>query len=122
MDHLRPRHRRALLCCFMHSVRRRDYSQGAAKQVQSVTAQEALDHVSEAIKASVNLPDPRLDGSGKIALEITRQTKGYKKEDPETKHQKALPPSVYRHILRKVLSNLANSKSHLLCGAFFFSS
>jgi len=103
----------------MHSLRRGDYARGAPRQVQGATSREALDHVCEAIKAT-DRPDLRLDQSGKTALVILRQTRGYKKHEPPTKHQKALPPRVYCHILRTARTQLAREKAHLLCGAFFF--
>jgi hypothetical protein len=39
--------------------------------------------------------DPRVDGSGKISNLLLRQQRAYKKLDPATQHQKALPPEVY---------------------------
>lgn len=53
-------------------------------------------------------------------MDISRQTKGYKKLDPPTKQQKALPVSVYRFILRHARSPKMKAKAHLLAGALFF--
>ena len=63
---------------------------------------------------------PILDSRGKTHNYIARQTKGYKKDDPATKHEKAIPPIVYRHILEMADNPRELAKAHLLCGALFF--
>jgi len=39
-----------------------------------------------------------LDPDGKKSINISRQIKSYKNNDPATKHQKCLPLSVFRHM------------------------
>ncbi|KAL7524113.1 hypothetical protein ACHAXR_000446, partial [Thalassiosira sp. AJA248-18] len=46
--------------------------------------------------------------------------KAYKEADPPTKHQKALPPEVYRLILSQAKSSREIARAILLSGALFF--
>lgn len=51
---------------------------------------------------------------------ISRQTRAYKHEDPTTKHQKALPPEVYRFRLRTARTDREKARATLLAAALFF--
>ena len=53
---------------------------------------------------------------------MRRQVQSYKKSDPKTKHQKAIPPEVYRFILRRAKHPRARARAELLCGNLFFAS
>ena len=94
---------------------------GFSKQrsTQGTTAKQALDDVASTIAASIG-SDPRLDKNGKTWRIISRQVRGYKKVDPPTKHQKALPPEVYRQIIRCARSPRDLARSKLLAGSAFF--
>lgn len=63
---------------------------------------------------------PIVDARGKVHVHIERQTRGYKREDPATKHEKALPPKVFRHRLRMAKLPRELARAHLLCGALFY--
>ena len=58
--------------------------------------------------------------NGKIHINIDRQTKGYKKEDPSTKHQKALPPVVFNKILDMSFLPRRLARAWLVCASLFF--
>jgi hypothetical protein len=64
--------------------------------------------------------DPRLNKAGKLHQNIRRQTQAYKKADPPTKHQKALPPEVYRFRLRQATTPRDTARAILLAGALFY--
>ena len=66
--------------------------------------------------------DPRLDTSNNQSLLLKRQIQSYKKVDPKTKHQKAIPPEVYRFILRRAKDPRARARAELLCGNLFMAS
>eukprot|EP00957_Ditylum_brightwellii_P035034 2656570-Ditylum_brightwellii.AAC.1 len=83
----------------MESVRRGDHSQGGRKAVKGGTTREAMDNVCVILKES-GVGNPSKSSAGKLKLSLGHQICGYLKQDPPTKHQKALPPSVYRDILR----------------------
>ena len=51
---------------------------------------------------------------------IRRQSRSYKKVDPPTKHQKAIPPEVYRQLLRTSTKQREKARATLLAGALFF--
>ena len=48
------------------------------------------------------------------------QRRGYKKNNPATKHQAAIPPSVYKHAIRHARTHRRRAISRLLGAAFFF--
>ena len=50
---------------------------------------------------------------------IESQLKGYKNQDPGTKHQKALSTSIYCHIAASARLEEDKAIANLLCGAFF---
>ena len=52
-------------------------------------------------------------------MSIIRQTRAYKAKDPPTKHQKALPPEVYRHILANYKNPREEARAYLLGGSLF---
>jgi hypothetical protein len=107
-------------CCgFMHAVRRGDFSRKGYGQVASTTARAAVDHVVATI-INGGGEDPRVDGSGKISNLLLRQQRAYKKLDPATQHQKALPPEVYRYILPRANTPRSRARAELLCSALFF--
>lgn len=64
--------------------------------------------------------DPRLNESGKTHLMIQRQRRSYKRADPPRKHQKALPPEVYRQLLRTAIANRETARAILLGASVFF--
>ena len=106
------------LCGFLHALRRGDFSP-TGDQIKGKTAKTAIIHVAATISASGG-KDPRLDKSGKPSLLIERQINSYKKVDPKTKHQKAIPPEVYRFILRRATLPRNRAVAELLCSALFF--
>jgi len=106
------------LCGFLHALRRGDFSP-TGDQIKGKTAKTAIIHVAATISASGG-KDPRLDKSGKPSLLIERQINSYKKVDPKTKHQKAIPPEVYRFILRRATLPRNQAVANLLCSALFF--
>lgn len=108
------------MCAFMHALRRGDFSPGGA-QIKGKTAKTTVDHVAATIVASDG-QDPRFDSSNNESLILKRQVQGYKKSDPKTKHQKAIPPEVYRFILRRAQHPRSRAKAELLCGNLFFAS
>ena len=63
---------------------------------------------------------PILNTSGKTHNHIERQTKGYKRDDPSTKHEKAIPPLVFKHRLKMATEPREVARAELVCGALFF--
>ena len=112
---------RLRLCgAFMHAKRRGDLGKRAStRQIQSGTARAALDSVAATFVEHYR-DSPILDSRGKIHLHIRRQTAGYKRFDPPKKHEKAMPPVVFRYRLRMALHKRARARAHLLGGAVFF--
>ena len=51
---------------------------------------------------------------------LTRQVRAYKKTDKPPKHQKALPPEVFRELKRRAVGDRAKARADLAEGALFF--
>ena len=64
--------------------------------------------------------DPTLDSSGTRSVILSNQLKGYKSEDPPTKHQACLPLVVWKTIAADKSNPLNTAMSQLLSGALFF--
>jgi hypothetical protein len=118
METFTPINQVRLLCAFMEAVRRGDFNKGR-HPVKGNTARAALDNVGKTFLQN-HRHDPRLDKSGKTHTLIRRQHRGYNKIDPGTKHQKALPPAVYRFRLETARTPRDKARAVLLGGALFF--
>ena len=109
--------RARILCAFMDACRNGTFSK--MDSVKGETAGQAMDHVATTI-ANSGREDPRLNVSGKTHIMIQRQRRSYKKVDPPVKHQKALPPEVYRQLIRTATRPREKARAILLGGAVFF--
>eukprot|EP00957_Ditylum_brightwellii_P006963 527212-Ditylum_brightwellii.AAC.1 len=103
----------------MASVCRGDYTQGCAKGIQGGTTRVSLNNVAVTFRAC-GRDNPTRDTRRKVHLDINRQLRGYQKEDPPPKQEKALPVAVHRWILCHTKTDKEKARAHLLVGAFFF--
>ena len=83
---------------FMHAVWRGDFGR---KGFMGGTARTAVDNVAAYFGES-NRVSPIINFNGKVHVHIDCQTKGFKKEDPSTKHQNSLLMVVFKNILDMV--------------------
>jgi hypothetical protein len=65
-------------------------------------------------------PDPFVDSYGQRHKLLQQQIKAYKRWDPKTKQQKAVPARVIRHIITNAVSEKERHIADLVGGAFFF--
>ena len=82
-------------------------------------ARTAVNHVAAHFVES-NRVNPIINFNGKVHIDIDRQTKGYKKEYSSTKHQKALPPVVFKEILDMSFLPRELACAWLVCAALYF--
>ena len=108
------------LCAFLHAVRRGDFSPDR-NQIMGETASTTINYVAATIITSGG-KDPRLDSIHNYSLLLRRQVQSYKKLDPKTKHQKAIPPEVYHFILRRANNQRLRARAKILCVNLFFAS
>mmetsp|Transcript_1015 Transcript_1015/g.1672 ORF Transcript_1015/g.1672 Transcript_1015/m.1672 type:complete len:350 (+) Transcript_1015:685-1734(+) len=87
--------------------------------IKGQTASQTADNVATTIVES-GRPDPRKNEQGHTFLMIKRQKKSYSKSDSPVKHQKALPPEVYRTILRSSNHPRELARAQTLGAALFF--
>mmetsp|Transcript_23063 Transcript_23063/g.41164 ORF Transcript_23063/g.41164 Transcript_23063/m.41164 type:complete len:82 (-) Transcript_23063:2321-2566(-) len=78
---------------FMHAIRQGNFSKNRML-IKGDSASTVVDHVAATIQTSGG-QDPRMDESNNKSFLIKRQLQSYKKVDPKTKHQKAIPSKVY---------------------------
>ena len=109
--------RTRILCAFMDEVRNGKFAKQPS--VKGTTAKQAADNVATTILSS-GRKDPRLDQRGETHMMFKRQNKAYKKEDKPTKHQKAIPPEVYRQLLQLAAHPRAMARAELLAAALWF--
>ena len=79
----------------------------------------SLDNVAAAYMES-GWRSPIVNSREKTHLHIEHQTRGYRCTGPATKHEKALPPIVFRHQLKQASLPRELARAHLVCGALFF--
>ena len=87
--------------------------------VKGTTAAIALDNVATTITNS-GWDNPRLDKVIKTHMMIQRQKRSYAKVDPPTKHQKVLPPEVYRQLLHTAITARKKARACCLGASSFF--
>eukprot|EP00957_Ditylum_brightwellii_P121727 9283207-Ditylum_brightwellii.AAC.1 len=92
---------------------------GCKKGIQGGTAQATINNVAATFSAC-GKDGPARDTTGKTHLDINQQLRGYRKEDPPPRQEKALPVVVYRWILCHAKTKEELARAHLLAGAFFF--
>ena len=59
----------------------------------------AIDNMAAAFVESGRF-SPIINSKGKAHVHKDRQTRGYKKDEPSTNHEKSTPPVVFKHRLR----------------------
>ena len=120
LEELEPPDRLRICGAFLHARRRGDLGgERSAQQVSASTAKTTLDHVA-ATFVSNHKDDPIADSRGKPHEHIRRQIIAYRRSDPPVKHQKALPPVVFRLAIDRARLPRAHARTQLLSGALFF--
>lgn len=108
-----------LLCAFAASVRRNFFGKTNKKVLHGDTVQNTIRHIRQIFRTN-GFSDPGSDDSGRTNLKLTRIFNGYKKSDPNTSNQCALPLNVFRLL---AFNNLSIKNKHiglLAVGALFF--
>lgn len=119
LEEFTQKQRNTIICVFMDTVKNGEFSNRQQNSVRGATARKAADNVASTIESS-GWPDPRLTTSGKVCLQFKRQLNNYKANDGPSKHQKALPPEVYRWWLRHATQPRERARATLLAGALFY--
>jgi hypothetical protein len=90
--------------------------------VRPRTVEGALRAVGQML-ATLGLPDPRLQPSGKLDLRLHRQLSGYSKIDPPPKRVKPVPLPIITHtasLCRHANTSQSNAIADMLLLGFFF--
>ena len=120
LDTLLPPDRLRICGVFLHARRRGDLGGArSARQVIASTAKTTLDHVAATFVSSAR-QDPTLDTRGHRHEHLRRQVSAYRRVDPPVKHQKAIPPVVFRYVINNAHHPRAQARGQLLAGALFF--
>ena len=107
------------MCGFAHSVRANHHQSTSKSRLAGGTVAATVSNVVQAFRKNLR-PDPTLDNSGAKSIIIANQIKGYKNEDPSTKHQACLPLLVWKNIYNDHSNSLNTAMGQLLTGALFF--
>ena len=120
LDALEPPDRLRVCGAFLHARRRGDLGGiRSAKQVIASTAKTTLNHVAATFVSSAR-EDPALDSRGRRHEHLRRQVSAYQRTDPPVKHQKAIPPVVFRYVINNASHPRAKARGQLLAGALLF--
>ena len=111
--------RQFLISAFATSCRRTKYGKHSKNILKGGTVKATVTNAHSTFRTNL-WPDPALDANTKPSLFLTRQLVGYVDADTLTKQQKALPPSVFRSMLRNKLTPTDESLIRLAGGAFYF--
>jgi len=116
-----PMFRLRTIAAFANTVRECTYSRSTKGYDRLVanTCRAAVDAVAKAFTAH-NLPDPTAGPNGKLAFLLQRQLRGYKNNDPGTKHQKCLPLEVIQTMVQRDTSSIVLIVFHQLMLLGFF--
>ena len=102
----------------MHAVRCGSFNPRRV-QVSGGTARKAVSHVASTIVQS-GRPDPTKNLNGDTDIRLLRQTKAYREADQPVRHQKALPPDVFRHMLHSATDTRSTAIAQITTGALFY--
>ena len=108
-----------ILCAFAASVQQNLYRKRKKEQLGGGTVSSTIANVCSAFRQNFRR-DPSLDKTGKKALLLQRQLKKYIAEDPETKHQMALPLVVFLLMWRTQRQGRLRVTDQLIVAALFF--
>ena len=112
--------RNLIMSGFANSIRNNEFGKKKKKkELMGDTVATTLNNVSTTFR-QCSFRNPTLDEDGMKSILISRQVKGYRKVDPATKHQLALPFSCFKTIYNKQDSNLNLVLGQLIAGALFF--
>jgi hypothetical protein len=112
LDNFTQNERNTIICVFMDTVKNGEFNK-QSRSVKGTTARKDADHVAT-ILTTCGRPDPRLNVSGTKSIQYKRQLSNYKAKDGPIKHQKALPPEVYRWWLRRATQPREIARASLL--------
>ena len=108
-----------ILSAFAASVRRNEHGKTGLSALSAQTVRVTINNVCAQFRTSLR-GSPNLEADGRPSLRIKRQIDGYISHDPATKHQKCIPPSVFRKLLHNTSTPLSTAIGQLTTGALFF--
>ena len=97
LEHFNPEARIRDLSAFAATVRRNEGGKTNKTILSGQTVRQTVHNVCSIFRTNLRRP-PHLDHDGKVSLLLKRQLDGYVADDPPPKHQKCLPPLVFRKL------------------------
>ena len=107
-----------IMSAFCESVRRNMWGTKQKQQLAAGTVESTLTNVCTAFRQN-DRRCPAVDETGKQAIHLRDQLRGYRANDPETRHQRALPLLVYRTIWQSKATNFDVVLGQLIVAALF---
>ncbi len=109
----------ALICAFAGSVRRNEFGTTNKSYLRHRTVSSTVSNVCSTFRTNL-WNDPSLEDAGVKSMFLKRMIRGYKLDDPETKHQKCLPIVVFKTMWANNKTVMSLAIGQLICGALFF--
>ena len=88
-----------LLLAFCTFIRECQFKTSRSKRLACGSVRDTIGNVSQAFK-SLGLADPRYDVDNEVCFRLRQTFRGYENQDPAKKHQKAIPMSVVKLLVR----------------------
>ena len=107
------------MCAFAAAIRRNIFGKSNKTLLQGETVKNTIQHIRQIFQTNGYL-DPGSDKSGATNLKLTRIFNGYKKFDPNTRNQFALPLDVIKLLYFNRLTPKNRHIGLLATGALFF--
>ena len=85
LDKYNPNKKSLIMCAFAHSIRQNHHKSSYKAKLAGSTVAATISNVVQAFRKNLRA-DPTLDNSRAKSVILTNQIKGYKNEDPPTKH------------------------------------
>ena len=85
----------ALICAFASAIRRNEYGKTSKSKLRSGTISSTISDICSTYRTNLR-DDPTLEEGGTKYIFLKRMLRGFDTEDPQVKHQKCLPLSVFK--------------------------
>jgi len=120
LQQLEPALRTTIVTAFGAAYRDNRFTKRGLTPPKADTVGAALDAVAKTFREN-NIESPIHEANGTKCIQVRQLLRGFRNQDPSTKHQKAIPMSMLQHAaLRQQNTQEESALSELFRGAIFF--
>lgn len=119
LDTFSVQSRICVMSAFAASVRPNEHGKTGLPSLSGKTVRATLYNVCAQFRTNLRC-NPNLEADGRPSLRLKRQIDGYIDNEPAPRHQKCLPPNVFRKLLTNTSTPLSTTIGQLTTGALFY--